>query len=186
MKNRSKFAALLGAGLLTFAVAGVAFADTTLHNGGAALSTYDQDCSDFTGDLAVGEGQVGIHFILTSPASDSGNLSGHVDNTAFGPIANADKPSNTLHWYLVVDGDGSSVVNDAVADVDGGQLNVSHVCIGAPGGGGGGATDQPPTDALGTAGQSGPNDTAWLLVVGLGVLLASIVVLTPARAKSKR
>lgn len=49
------------------------------------------------------------------------------------------------------------------------------------------ATNQPPTDsAFGSTGSSGPTDTAWLLVVALGVLLASIVVLTPARAKGKR
>jgi hypothetical protein len=44
---------------------------------------------------------------------------------------------------------------------------------------------QPPTNGLAANG-SGPSDGAWLLVVGLGVLLASVVVLTPARAKSRR
>jgi hypothetical protein len=56
-----------------------------------------------------------------------------------------------------------------------------------PSGGVGGDTNQPtqpPTDSL--LGSSGPTDTAWLLVVGLGVLLASVVVLTPARAKNRR
>jgi hypothetical protein len=49
------------------------------------------------------------------------------------------------------------------------------------------APTEPPTDALGgTEGTSGPADGAWLLVVALGVLLGSIVVLTPARAKSQR
>jgi hypothetical protein len=43
-----------------------------------------------------------------------------------------------------------------------------------------------PTDALGNSGGNSPANGAWLLVIGLGVLLASIVVLTPARAKSKR
>src|SRR5260221_7241965 len=47
-------------------------------------------------------------------------------------------------------------------------------------------TGQPATDAIGSTGSSRPTQTAWLLVVGLGVLLSSIVVLTPARAKSKR
>jgi hypothetical protein len=46
---------------------------------------------------------------------------------------------------------------------------------------------EPPTDTIGgKAGTSGPADGAWLLVVALGVLLGSIVVLTPARAKSQR
>ena len=186
MKMRSKFGALVGAGILTFAVAGVAFAET-LHNGGAALSTYDQDCSDF--DPAPGEGEVGIHFILTSPDAQSGDISGHVDGVAFGPVSetNHGGDQGSVHWYVIVDGDGTSVVNDAETTIDGGQLNISHVCVGAPGGGGGGDTDQPPTDALpAPSGTSGPSDGAWLLVVALGVLLASVVVLTPARAKSRR
>ena len=57
-----------------------------------------------------------------------------------------------------------------------------------PSGGGAGDTaapTQPPTDTLSSNG-SGPSDGAWLLAVGLGVLLASIVVLTPARVKSRR
>jgi len=52
-----------------------------------------------------------------------------------------------------------------------------------------GSTDAPTlpnTAAIGGNGTSGPADGAWLLVVALGVLLASIVVLTPARAKSRR
>lgn len=49
------------------------------------------------------------------------------------------------------------------------------------------APSEPSTDAaVGTNGTSAPADGAWLLVVALGVLLASIVVLTPARAKSRR
>ena len=57
-----------------------------------------------------------------------------------------------------------------------------------PAGTGNGDTDQPtqpPTNGLASNG-SGPSDGAWLLVVGLGVLLASIVVLTPARVKTRR
>ncbi|MEA2673253.1 MAG: hypothetical protein QOI92_445, partial [Chloroflexota bacterium] len=38
----------------------------------------------------------------------------------------------------------------------------------------------------GLANTSHPADGAWLLVVALGVLLASVVVLTPARAKNRR
>lgn len=53
----------------------------------------------------------------------------------------------------------------------------------------GGETDvipsQDDTSTIG-GGTSGPADGAWLLVVALGVLLASVVVMTPARAKSRR
>jgi hypothetical protein len=57
----------------------------------------------------------------------------------------------------------------------------------SPNGGGGGATDQPtmpPTNA-GLDGGSGPADGAWLMVVVLGILLASMIVLTPAKARRR-
>ncbi len=53
----------------------------------------------------------------------------------------------------------------------------------------GGVTDapsEPDTATITTGGPASPADSAWLLVVALGVLLASVVVLTPARAKSRR
>jgi hypothetical protein len=48
------------------------------------------------------------------------------------------------------------------------------------------APTEPDTSTIGNGGTATPADSAWLLVVALGVLLASVVVLTPARAKSKR
>ena len=57
-----------------------------------------------------------------------------------------------------------------------------------PSSGGGGATTLPsqaPTDTAGSR-TPGPGDGAWLLVVALGVLLASIVVLRPAKAGTHR
>jgi hypothetical protein len=50
-----------------------------------------------------------------------------------------------------------------------------------------GDVTQCPCDTTpGLANTSHPADGAWLLVVALGVLLASVVVLTPARAKNRR
>jgi hypothetical protein len=48
------------------------------------------------------------------------------------------------------------------------------------------APTEPNTATVGGNGTGAPGDGAWLLVVALGVLLASIVVLTPARAKAPR
>jgi hypothetical protein len=51
------------------------------------------------------------------------------------------------------------------------------------------ATDVPSevnTATIGGAGTSGPSDSSWLLVAAVGVLLASVVVMTPARAKNRR
>jgi len=45
---------------------------------------------------------------------------------------------------------------------------------------------EPNTATTGSAGGSGPSDSAWLLVAALGVVLASIIVMTPARSKTRR
>lgn len=52
-----------------------------------------------------------------------------------------------------------------------------------------GETDIPtePNTAMdGTSGGSGPSNSAWMLVLGLGLLLGSVVVLTPAPAKARK
>jgi hypothetical protein len=56
-----------------------------------------------------------------------------------------------------------------------------------PVGTGNGDTDQPTMAPTNSAldGGSGPADGAWLMVVVLGVLLASMVILTPAKAKRR-
>ena len=208
MKTRNRFMALLGASVLALGIAGVALA-TDLNTGqvGKALSTFDQDCTGFP--LEVGEGEIGVHFVLTSPESQSGNLTAAFSNpvSAVGPVANGEpQEAAILHFYVVITGDLNTVIDSASTDTQGNKLNISHVCAGAPAptfteepGGAtetpsftdepGGDTDapsEPNTATIGGNGTSGPADGAWLLVVALGVLLASIVVLTPARAKSRR
>jgi hypothetical protein len=226
--KRNKILALLGAAVLTVGTVGIAFANTlSVDKPNQAGSTIDdlinvegvdEDCSDFIGDLAVGEGQVGIHFILTSPESQTGSISGTVDSVAFGPVDGIfhGEGNGAMHFYVVVDGDGDSVVDDATTTVNGGNLTISHICFGAPAPtptfsateegetdaptdepdstptfssteeGDTDAPTEPTTDTIGGNGTSGPADGAWLLVVALGVLLASVVVMTPARAKSQR
>src|SRR5919112_2136448 len=63
--KRSKFTAIAAASALALSVAGLAFA-TDLLDGqvGKALSTFDQDCSDFDG-MEIGAGEIGVHFVLT-------------------------------------------------------------------------------------------------------------------------
>jgi hypothetical protein len=56
-------------------------------------------------------------------------------------------------------------------------------------GGTGGETDiptEPNTATIGNAGPASPADGTWLLVLALGVLLGSVVVLTPAKARNRR
>jgi hypothetical protein len=216
MNKRSKLAALLGAGLLTFGVAGLVLASTPASDPGGVVPTFHDgniseeghghtDGADCAGADAVGSNTAdvlttanGVEVTVTYDSdtkavtfSADGGLvtifyvkggSGYneydygagiaADGNLFAPDTNGDgKPQGLSHWVACT---GSAAATPTPTPT-------------LPGGGGAGDTDQPPTDALaGQSGSSGPSDTAWLLVVGLGVLLASIVVLTPARAKSRR
>jgi hypothetical protein len=206
MKLRNKFLALFGATILSVGVVGVAFANTLSEDHpnqvGVSLDDLiaeegvDELCDDFADlDMLPGEGEVGLHFILTTPEAESGNISGSVDETPFGPVPNTvhGGGGGAMHFYVIVDGDGDSEIDEATTDVDGGQLTLSHICFGEAE-----PTPTPtfdletggitecPCDTIPGANTSGPADGAWLLVVALGVLLASIVVLTPARARSRR
>lgn len=223
--KRRKLLALLGAAVLTLGTVGVAFANTLSEDKPNMVDPttldelisdegVDEDCSDFVGDLEVGDGEVGIHFILTQPESNSGNISGSVDGVPFGPVAgifHGNSENGALHFYVIVAGDGSSVIDDATTDVDGNILTVSHLCFGdevtttttdetttttdetttttdettttTSFTGGEQELTEPPTDAFGTNGQSNPANSAWLLVVALGALLASLVILSPAKSR---
>jgi hypothetical protein len=200
MNKRSRLAALLGAGLLTFAVTGVALASTDLLAGqvGITLSEKDATGTDACDGVDVPDGGAVLHFVLTGTSDTDGSLDFVLSNPTTNGHADSatDNNGQTLDWWVPVDSaTGDTVLESATTSADGDNLVLSHVCFGAPaptptpGGGGGGESDvptQPATDSIGSTGNSGPTDTAWLLVVGLGVLLASIVVLTPARAKSRR
>jgi hypothetical protein len=207
--KRNKILALVGALALTMSVAGVALAtDLLAGQVGIKLSDkFDEEaCADFP--LEIGAGEVGVHFVLTGTSATSGLLDASFSTDSFTGLASTSSNGNTLHWYAVITGDGDTTLDSASTDATGDNLVLSHACAAdveptptfeqseeaetdapsfeqsqeaetdAP--------SEPQTDALGTAGHSGPADGAWLLVVALGVLLASIVVMTPAKAKGRR
>lgn len=147
-------------------------------NGVTVTWTYDSDTKEF-GFSAEG-GLVTIAYIK---GGDGYNKYDYTDDTDF--------PDGG------VDSDGNMFAPDT--NGDGKPQGLSHAvfCTEA----GDEPTDEPPPpsfeqsqegvtecpcDTIPGANTSGPADGAWLLVVALGVLLASIVVLTPARAKSRR
>lgn len=204
MKHQ-KLLALLGAGLLTFGVTGIALADGTVTwdgsqglTGGVPTNTQcdaDNAAGTVTFILTLG----GQNTVTSATLNLGGSGSGSVTNTPTG---------NEVHLQIAFSGDFTTLTASAdyVGSLGSGNVNltISHYCPGeestptpeatptptteaTPSGGVGGDTNQPtqpPTDSL--LGSSGPTDTAWLLVVALGVLLASVVVLTPARAKNRR
>jgi len=171
----------------------------------SASNGFDVNTDESCDGMDLGDGEVFFHFVQSPDAPDAGNLT--VDfgsDGTVGPQAAAQNGGGHLAWDVTVtdDGDGSVTVVDASTDVDGGELKISHICAGTEtqqssppsnppsfSSSEQAETDTPtecPCDTIGEAGTSGPADGAWLLVVALGVLLASVVVLTPARAKNRR
>jgi hypothetical protein len=174
MNTRSKLLALLGAGLLTFGVvaAAVAAPETKVricHATGANGNPYVDAKADRTADAGGHAGHVGpVWFDGITVAW--GDIIPPFDIIGGGtfPGLNWDTDGQAI-WNNNCNAPGAPVTNPPATDTPAPVV-----------------TGEPATDALGTTGSSGPTDTAWLLVVGLGVLLASIVVLTPARAKRQR
>jgi hypothetical protein len=207
MNKRSKLAALIGAGLLTFGVAGIALADGTVNWDGSQGLTNGEptntqcDANNPAGTVTwvftLGGSNSVTSATLTISGSGAGAAAGSYPSTPTG---------NEIKFQTPIPDDFSTTSASVayVGDTGSGEVNltISHWCPAevqptpteeaptpTPGGGGQGESDvptQPSTDSVLGTGSSSPADSAWLLVVGLGVLLASIVVLTPARAKSRR
>jgi uncharacterized repeat protein (TIGR01451 family) len=135
-------------------------------------------------------GLIDLHYTIVLAASGWTTGTTHLPNTVV--VANTNCAANakvkdpdcSTDTTVSFGGGGAGATAAPSASFGGGGAGNTAAPTASPGGGGAGAT-QPPTDTLGSSG-SGPSDSAWLLVVGLGVLLASVVVLTPARVKSRR
>jgi Domain of unknown function DUF11 len=233
MTKRSKLGVLLGAGLLTFAVAGMALAApappgisvtkaqsplTTLPVGGGVVtytlvvtnsggvtfhsaSVSDANCdatptfsssSDGTsspgGTGSAGFLDTGVAWTFTCTRDLTGQPPGSYTNVA-AAFGCTDSSTCNLAAHTVTA--TSNTVTIAIpaptpAPTAAPTAGPTAAPTRAPGATGAPAVTAPPTDELGSAGTSGPSDGAWLLVVALGVLLASIVVLAPARTKSRR
>jgi hypothetical protein len=199
MKLRNKLAALLGAGVLTIGVAGVAFAASyDWQTDGNGQGWPNQTCSTAEGSLPAT-----MLWVWTGDSPTSLTINSEVQSGSWTQNGNG-----SFHFVATVDATNYPPTDASIEYTgEAGILTLSH-CDGAaaptetpaaptetpaaptatPDLGGGGDTlapTQPPTDTLGSN-STGPSDGAWLLVVALGVLLASVVVLTPARAKSRR
>ncbi|MBI3751658.1 MAG: hypothetical protein HY263_08410 [Chloroflexi bacterium] len=205
--------ALIGAGLLTLSVAGIALASTNLLAGqvGITLGSKDKTGTEDCAGIEVPDGQVFLHFVLTQTTDSDGSIDATFSNPAgtFHQDHKTKAAGGTLQWDGYVTGDADTVLESAVTSADGDNLVLSHACFGAPAESQPAesqpaesesappsftSTEEPATDVpsepntatVPTSGTSGPSDSSWLLVAALGVILASVVVMTPARAKNRR
>ena len=251
--NKRRISAILGASMLTLSVATVALAIELKDEHQGITVSWDENgdpvitggFSNSTACEAPGEGEVIFHFVQSGQglAPNAGGEAANTIDVDFDDETDVngwpadDVKDNNVDWFVPVDAsDGEVTLVTAESNVEGGELRVSHVCVGdAPG-----EEETPPpttpptappptnpppttpptapptpfqsvnaetdaptpfqsvegdTDAPtepntatvgGSNGPGAPGDGAWLLVVALGVLLASIVVLTPAKAKAPR
>jgi hypothetical protein len=238
-----KLWAILGASVLTLGVVSVAMALELKEEHRGVVIGWDENGDPFVdgfdkvnAEECVGEdlapGEILIHFVQTQavPNPAGQNLldvefDGAPDQT--GVVEDGIQGSN-VDWFVGTTSDGGDItIVTANSNIDGGQLVISHICVGdqpeeetappteaptdtpvptatpfqsvfeetdapteTPFQSVEGDTDEPSEPDTATIGGSkdlgSPANGAWLLVVALGVLLASIVVLTPARAKAPR
>lgn len=153
--------------------------DTT-DNGVTVTWTYDSETKEF-GFTATG-GLVTIAYVKGGNGYNeydyTGEAGGGVDSDGgmFAPDNGSEGPAGLSHAVFCT-GEGGDEPTDEPEPTP--TFNSTDE----------GVTDapsEPNTATIGGNGTSGPADGAWLLVVALGVLLASVVVMTPARAKSRR
>jgi hypothetical protein len=210
MVKRSAALAIVGACVLALGVSSVVQA-VVLHEDFEALiagwdSNGDPFAQDSSGDplevnpdecdaFDVGEGEILFWFVQSgteqSPVSPN---PGGIDENLLdvdlndGEIFLEDLEANEVEvdgvdWVVTVDPPGDELeLVSATSNIDGGELIVAAICMGLFAGAG--ATD--PDTATATRSDPGsPYEAAWLLVVALGVLLASLVVLAPARTSRR-
>jgi hypothetical protein len=165
MKRRRLLVALASAGLLTAAM----LANVAVTSAGLGSITL---CHQKGPDAKNGWNELSI-----SPDSAADPVKGH------------DGHANDIIPAFDLGGGVSFGGQNLTTDFDGatGQQILDNDCV-HPDQSEEPATDaptEPPTDTS-EASKSGPADGTWLLLVALGVLLASIVVVSPARAKGRR
>jgi hypothetical protein len=236
MKQRTKLAALLGAGVLAFGIYGLAFAADaastqgvvpTAHSGNITNSgNFAQDvCSaDDAVDMAGNNDTADVSSDATTVNGVTVHLT--VNNTTKAVSFTADGGLVTAAFIKGGDGYneydysgdlGHGVDSDSnlfPPDNNGGGKGFSHAvfCTGqaegstppsegpstppsevpseAPSFAGSvaditDAPSEPNTATIGTS-NGGPTDSSWLFIAAIGVLLGSVVVMTPARAKNRR
>ena len=220
MNKRSKLWAILASGVLTLGIAGMALAEDLLEGQvGNTLGGYTENCDNFG---PIGAGEIGVHFILSSPNASSGLLDATFSTDSFSGLQDFDTPASALHWYAVITGDANTTILSAHTDVDGNNLVVSHVCAGEESSSSSSSESSsttsfssseessttsvssssssttsfssseessttsvttPPSDTIFDGGSGNQATGMWLLVAALGILLGSLVVVAPARAK---
>lgn len=197
MNKRSRLAALVGTGLLTFAMVGAV---------SAVAPTYTISTSKVADPATVPSGGASVTFTVSVTNTGTGDFAEvTIDDVFAGCTLAGDHPTGpsdklgsgeTWTWSCTVAGVHSGATNTATVTAchNGGACgngdaqsatSVSSVTVGAAGSGPG-SSGQPSTDMLAPTSDTGSSNAAWLIIAALGVLLGSLVVLSPARIGRRR
>jgi hypothetical protein len=148
----------------------------TSGNGVTVTWTYDSTTKAFS---FTSDGLVLIAYIKGGDNYNEYNYGAGVssDGNMFAPDNASEGPAGLSHSvFCTAAGEESAPPSEAPSEVPSFEASQE------------GATDVPtePNTATVGAGTSTPSDGSWLFVAALGVILASVVVMTPARAKNRR
>ena len=206
--KRSMLRAIVIAGVLSLAATGLAQAVVLNSEFEALVAGWDASGEPFAEDSAgdpiavntddcdaidVGTGEIAFLFSQSGDQQDptlpnGGGASGNTLDVDLndGEIFLADQEASDVQaasvaWLITVEPPGDELeLVSATSNVDAGELVVAAICIAV-----GPIATGPDTTTAGPATPASPSDGAWLLVLGLGVLLAGLAVFTPARARSR-
>jgi hypothetical protein len=199
MRNkRSTVGAILGASILTLSLASAAFAEVLVEEQAGTIAGWDSDGEPFAennlGDpfginteectgIAVDPDDILFIFDQTGEDQDltvpnPGGTSANLldvdlnDGEIFLEDVEAEVvDADSVDWHITVDPPGEELeLVSANSNVDGGELVLVAICM---------FVDR--DTATGPAAADTPGDGPWPLILALGLLLASVVLLSPSR-----
>jgi hypothetical protein len=145
--------------------------DNTIFKDVAADETV---FADTDGDGSYGEGDShGIsHIIVCSPTETSSSSTTTSSSSTTTTTDSSSSSTTTTESSTTTTTSSSSTTTTTTETFSGGSEP---------------ATDAPtqPNTAVASGGPSTPSNSAWMLILALGLLLGSVVVLTPAKSKAK-
>jgi hypothetical protein len=151
-----------GNGAFHFVTSWHDLASLTAGDGGNVFVTYDGNV-DANAVVTLSHGCEGTVTTTTTSASSSSTTTSSSSTTTTTTTSSSSSSTTTSS--------SSTTTTTSFSQSQGGETDIPT---------------EPNTAAIGTGGPSNPGGSVWMLIVALGVLLGSVVILTPAPSKSKR
>jgi len=140
-------------------------ASLTAGDGGNVFVTYDGDADNSKAVVTLSHGCEGE----TSSSTTSSSSSSTTTTTSSSSSTTTTTSSTTTTTTTTVP--TTTTTTTSFSQSQGGETDVPT---------------EPNTAAIETGGPSNPGSSVWMLIVALGLLLGSVVILTPAPSKTKR